>query len=406
MALRSNEPLTPEKQLLICCARTKITSSVAEEMRGLVGSPLDWDLLIREAMNQALTPLLCRHLPAVASDLLAQQCLEQLADTGRALAIRSLALTGELFTILNEFQSRGVPVVSYKGPVLAAQAYGDIALREFEDLDMILRQRDMAKASEVMVNLGYRPKFPWALSATASRSFTPAEYGYRNDARLMMVELHSERTLRHFPLPAQIDDFMSRLVTIFVAGQALQTFSPEDTLLLLSIHGSKHFWSQLSWIADIAEFVHLHPQLDWQQVSARARAMRSNRMLTVSLALALRFFAPPLPPDVLRRVESDSEAKLIAGHIENQLLSDRPREPGAIARFHLRRHMLEGWLEGWRYAARLATSPSEDDWSAMRLPALLAPLHSVLRPLRLLRKYPRPPADPSHGSIAAKKASN
>jgi Uncharacterised nucleotidyltransferase len=406
MAPPSNESLSPEKRLLVCCARTKVPASIAEEIRHLVCSPLDWDLLFREAANHSLTPVLCHQLSAIASDPLDPARLQQLDDISRTFAIRNLALAAELFTTLNQLQSADAQAIPYKGPVLAVQAYSDIALREFEDLDIILRQRDIPKANEVMIGLGYRPKFPWILSANASASFAPGEYAYRNDARHMMVELHTERTLRHFPLSADIDGLTSRLVAISIAGQHLQTFSAEDTLLLLCIHGSKHFWQQLSWIADIAEFVLSHPRIDWDQVSSRARAMRANRMLAVSLLIALRLFEPLLPPDVLARLRSDSEANAIAEQIEHRLLSATPTEPSAVGRFHLRRHMLEGWLEGWRYSMRLATLPSDDDWSAMRLPAFLAPLHAAFRPFRLLRKYRPSPATPSHGSIATKKASN
>jgi hypothetical protein len=46
-----------------------------------------------------------------------------------------------------------------------------------------------------------------------------------------------------------------------------------------------------------------------------------------------------------------------------------------------------GGVAGWRYAIRLAVVPAEEDWMMVRLPAALAPLYIVLRPLRLLRKY-------------------
>lgn len=409
MAPPANESLAPDKRLLLGCARTRVSRGIAEEIRGLLDSPIDWDLLFREAANHALTPLLCRQLPLIASSALESHQVRQLRDTAHAIALRNLALTAELFTIINRFASAGVEALPYKGPVLAAQAYGDISLREFQDLDLILRQHDIDKANEVMLGLGYQPKFPWILSGGRKASFVPGEYNYRNDARDIMVELHTERTLRHFPLPPGIDDLASRAVAVSVGGQNLRTFSPEDTLLLLSVHGAKDLWQQLSWVVDIAEFVQVPPALDWDKVFARARTTRTRRMLAITLLLAVRLFDAPLPPDVRGRVDSDSEAAAIARRIENQLLSGAPLDLRAGARFHLRRHMLEGRLEGWRYALRLATIPSEDDWSAMRLPPLLAPLHVALRPLRMLRKYPQVTAVTEAappGSISHKKASN
>ncbi|HXX70672.1 MAG TPA: nucleotidyltransferase family protein [Candidatus Acidoferrum sp.] len=385
MAPALEEFPSPEKRLLVCCARTTTQPSVKEEIRRLIRSPMDWDFLLQEASNQAVTPLLCRQLSLVASDLIDPARLARLTEIGRGFALRNLLLSAELVTLMDRCQSEGLQVVPYKGPVLAVQVYGDMALREFEDLDIVLRQRDMAKANEVMIGLGYRPKFPGILSADVGPSLAPGEYGYRDESRHLMVELHTERTLRHFPVPADIDDLATRLVPVSVGGHGLKTFSPEDTFLLLCIHGAKHFWAQLSWIADVAAFVQVFPELDWDQVFRRAQRMRANRMVSVSLALALRLFDPP--HEVPTRVRSDWVANSLASTIEHRLLSRSPRELGAIARFHLRRHMLERSWEGWRYSLRLATQPSDDDWSTMRLPPRLSPLYAALRPLRLLGKY-------------------
>jgi len=378
--------------------------AIAEEIRQILASPIDWDFLLFEAGCHSVTPLLCRQLSSVAAGVLDPSRLQQLKDTSRAFALRNLILSAELVSVIERLASQGVQAVPYKGPVLAIQAYEDFALREFEDLDIIVRQRDIPRANDAVVSLGYRAKFPWVVSGEAPARVVPAEYIYRDETRRIMVELHTERTLRHFPRPANIDDLASRLAPISVSGHDVQTFSPEDTLLLLSIHGSKHFWEQLSWIADIAEFVQAYPNLDWKRLLHQADATRANRVLAISMALAERLFGCPLPAEALLRIHADREAGPIAEEISARLLARDPREPGAIARFHLRRHMLSGFFEGWRYSLRLATQPSEEDWSPTAS-TVLAPLSPLLRPFRLLRKYSTSPVS-RRESIETKKASN
>lgn len=380
--------------------------AIAEEIRNLVAGPIDWDFLLPEAADYSVTPLLCRQLLTAAADLVEPSRIQRMNEIMRAHTMRTLVLTAELFTIMSLFRSEGIQAIPYKGPVLAAQAYGDVSLREFEDLDIVLRQRDMAKANEIMTAFGYRPKYPWILSADAAASLVPGEYNYRDEPRRMMVELHTERTLRHFPVPPDLDDLMSRLVSVSVGGHDLLTFSPEDTLLLLCIHGSKDFWERLSWIADVAEFVQACPQLDWDQCLRRAQEWRASRMLHLGLALAIRFFDLQLPAGIRTRVRADSVAQSVATQVERRLVARQCPELSGAARFNFRRYMLEDVFAGWRYSLRLATVPSEDDWSMMRLPNLLAPLYVALRPLRLLCKYGVSDAGTPHGPIASKKASN
>ncbi len=384
----ANENLPcPEKQLLVCCARTQITPEIAAGIRKILAGQLDWDYLLWEAEENSVTPLLERHLAAVAPGAAPPAAQQQLKKTCRANTVRCLYLTAELFNILRLFQSQNIPAIPYKGPVLAAQAYGDIALREFEDLDIILRQRDVPKAHEIIVSLGYKPKFDWILSPGATASLVPGEYNYRDEPRRAMVELHTEITLRHFPIMPDLDVFIRNLAPVRVSDRDIPTFTAEDLLPMLCIHGSKDFWERLSWIADVSELIRSHPALDWDRVLRFAEPLHATRMLNLGLALATRVLDAALPPEVNARVQSDRVAGQVAAEVHQRLLSRPFRTLDAAGRFHFRRRMLAKNLEGWRYAARLAVVPSEDDWQMMRLPHALSPLYIALRPLRLLRKY-------------------
>jgi hypothetical protein len=388
MMTPANEHISsPEKRLLVCCARTKLTPEVASTIRKILTGPLDWDYLLWEAQENSITPLLERHLSAVAPDAAPAASQEQLKKTCRANTVRCLYLTAELINILRLFQSQNIPAIPYKGPVVAAQAYGDFALREFEDLDIILRQSDLPKAHEIIVSLGYKPKFDWILSPGAPASLVPGEYNYRDEPRRTLVELHTEITLRHFPVKPDLDAFIRNLAPVRLSDRDILTFIAEDLLTMLCIHGSKDFWERLTWIADISELVQSHPALDWDRVARFAASLHATRMLNLGLALAVGVLDASLPPEVSAGVQADRVACQVAAEVRQGLLSRPFRTLDAAGRFHFRRRMLAGTFDGWRYAMRLAVVPSEDDWQMMRLPPALAPLYVALRPLRLLQKY-------------------
>ena len=275
--------------------------------------------------------------------------------------------------------------ISLTGSARVSSGY--VTLREFEDLDIVLRQRDMAKANDIVTSLGYAPKFPWILSPGAASSLVPGEYNYREESRRMMVELHTEVTLRHFPVPPDLDDLARRLVPVALSGHEIRTFAPEDVLPILCIHGSKDFWERISWIADIAELVRAYPQLDWDIVVRRAESWHAQRMLHLGLALAAGLLDASPPGEILSRVREDRVAANVASEVKQRLLGREQRALGAAGLFRFRRRMVQGALAGWRYSIRLAVIPAEEDWLMVRLPRPLAPLYVALRPLRLLRKY-------------------
>jgi hypothetical protein len=387
MAASPNDLIRAEKQLLVCCARTHLQPPVAGEIRRLLSLPLDWDFLLAEAVSHSVSPLLLRHIGAVAhsSELAAQ--IVRLKDHVRAASVHSLVLTAELIRILKAFAAAGIEAIPYKGPVLAAQAYGDIALREFADVDLVLRQSEIAAADELLVGLGIAPQFP-AIFAPGKRSpLIPGEYDYRDRERHLTVELHTERTLRHFPLPPDLNDLAGRFETVSLSGHDVRTFSPEDTLVFLCVHGSKDFWERLGWVADISQVLVSNPDLDWNCVYAFADSVRARRMLHLGLSLADRLIGILLPDPIRQRLGRDTAALAIAAHMQDRLLGRLPLPLSARASFAYRRQMVPGSIAGLRYAMRLSTAPAAEDWQSFRLPRPFAPFYAALRPIRLLRKY-------------------
>src|SRR3984957_4467225 len=377
----------PEKELLACCARTRVSATSAQKISELLKDSLDWDYIVTVAEENSVTPLLGRNLQALAGDRISAVILKRLKDVCRANTIRSLFLSAELTKILELFRARGIQAIAYKGPALAVQAYGDVTLRQFEDLDIIIRQSDLQKANEVMTDLGYRPRFDWILSSGAASSLVPGEYNYRDEKRRVMVELHTELTLRHFPKVPDLDDISKRLVPVKLSDREVPTFSVEDGLIVLSIHGAKDFWERFSWIADISELVQRYPDLDWDATIRRAETLDAERMLHVALLLATGLLDAGVPDEVRRRLQADHAANDVAGEILASLMNRQYRPLDATGRFNVRRRMRRGGLAVFRYAMRLSVIPAEEDYEMMRLPAQLSPLYVALRPLRLLRKY-------------------
>jgi hypothetical protein len=415
----NTESFSPEMQLLISCARTKLDAVSAREIRRLLAGKLDWDFVMRAAAENSVTPLVARHVGAMVGEIAWMagetgeagakfKCIEgaagRLQEAARANSLRCLLFAGELIRIVEALRAEGVGAIPYKGPVLAAQAYGDVGAREFEDLDIIVAQREIATADRVMTGLGYRARFPEALAGAAAgggaaigagaanSQMVPGEYTYRDEARGILVDLHTERTMRHFPRALELEDssgesVVTRLGSARVGGHDVRTFGAEDGVVMLCVHGAKDFWARLSWVADVAELIGATPGMDWARAMRRAEGLGAGRMLRVGLALASGVLGALLPEAVKAKVRADETARAVASQLKQRFLTREPRALSAGERLKFRREMVAGYFGGWRYATRLALAPAEEDWETMRLPRPLAPLYVALRPLRLLRKY-------------------
>lgn len=297
-----------------------------------------------------------------------------------ATAAQNLRLAAKLLEIVARAEAGKITLVPYKGPVLAELAYGNLALRQFVDLDFILPHRDLAAAWRLLEAIGYRPANP-ALGASGAP--IPSEYVFLAAESDVQVELHTELTLRHFPAPPDLEPLLCALRPVTLLGRRVLTFSREDTLTLLAVHGAKDFWAELLWICDIAHLIDV-PGFDWDSALARADAMACRRMTNVALLLANETMQAPVPESVLAAAQADAHAQAEARWLAARLFAPAPLGRREQLRYRMR--MVDGFWPGLRYVARLATTPAADDWNAIHLPAPLGFAYALLRPLRLFRR--------------------
>jgi hypothetical protein len=244
--------------------------------------------------------------------------MDQLRRKFDVIVLRNRFLSEELLKCLTLFTTHGLPALPYKGPVLAATAYGDIALRKFGDLDLLIDKKDFQKAKELLVAQGYKSE----LADTEEANYLQSQYhlGFVGAEGKVSIELHWEVAWRYWAYPVEFDRLWARAVSVSFAGETIASLLPEDSLLLLCVHGGKHQWERLMWICDIAESILTH-QLDWQQLLRQAQAEGSRRTLLLGLFLAQELLGTELPAIVGQRIQADPKIRVLARQVTDQLFA-------------------------------------------------------------------------------------
>ncbi len=384
----------PEIELLFCCARTRKDAGTAGRIVALLREEIEWPYLLRKANEHRVTPLLYWHLNSTCPEAVPEAVLEQLKNRFRANNLRNLSLTAELLRLLKIFEVRGVPTVPLKGPVLAALTYENLALRSFGDLDILVRKQDVSKARKLLTSSGYRQEDPLPQSQEAAFLKSQREYVYSHDNGTV-VELHWAVMPRNYFFFLDPENLWERLRQVRLGGENILTFSVEDLLLFLCVHGSKHFWYRLAWICDVSELIRVHETIDWEQLIDCADSLGSKRMLFLGLFLAHDLLGAPVPERVLCLVQSDPKVEMLARQVQEWLFEDTSSSPEILAKgeldessFHpFRVRMRERLRDKVGYCAYTALVPGVEDWQYLSLPKALFPLYYAVRPVRLAIKY-------------------
>lgn len=379
--------LPPEISLLLACARTEVEAEMAQRIREMVLEPIDWKYLIEVSLSHGLMPLLYENLKAICPELVPADHLNTLKALFQKNTARSLLLTGELCRILDLFEVDGIASMPYKGPAIAVSIYGNLSLRQFADLDILVRKRDVWRCQQLLISMGYQPHFnitPRQLPAFLKLGYVQS---FTRDRGMSIVELHWSIASRFFMFPFDGDRFWSRLVEMDLAGRKVLALAPEDLLLILCVHGAKDLWERLEWICGIAELVRAHRDINWEAVRQHAKELGAERILFLGLFLARQFFEADLPDHVVKMIEQQPVVSALAREVSENLLRENSTAPGLRKRvlFHVRAK--ERFSDRLRYCMRLIFTTTPVDWETLPLPAWLSFLYPLLRPFRLAKKY-------------------
>lgn len=373
----------PEIELMLCCARRRMDAHVVARLRELLDSSLDWDFALRFAESHSLIPLLYFHLHAHATEKVPPAVYEKLRDQFRRISALNVYLSGELRRLLKLFTAHSIEAIPYKGPALAAKAYGNIALRHFGDLDIIVRQRDVPRVMQLLIAEGYALDPPLNGVQQALMLRTQCNLPFTRDGRRLIVEIHWRVSARLFSSPLDEERLWENSGLDSFEGTTIKTLAPEDLLLSLSVHGAKHLWERLSWIADIAQLLEVYPDLNWERLLERTRRSGTERMLLLGLYVAHDLLGAKLPAHVAAQFEIDSEIKMLAEQIYSRLFAEGNEANGMSGYFLFQLKARRRLRDKFNYC-RYVVSPTEEDLTMLSLPAPLSFVYYVLRPLRML----------------------
>ena len=373
-----------EVDLLLCCARAEITPEISDRIRADVRKGIDWIVLIRLALRHDVMPLLYRNLQKVCPESVPDNILGPLRTRYHAQAARARLRTDELVRILPLFEEHGILAVPYKGPVLAQRLYGDLSLREFGDLDIIIQERDVPRAKDLIQHLGYEVIYLEDTTQLAEHVRANREliFDHRSDGT--RLELHWRFALQSLCVKHDPERFLQRFERISLAGAQVPSLPLEAYFPILSLHATKHKWRQLKLLCDIAEILG-HGDLDWKYVLREADDLGLKRMLAVGALLAENLLEVAVPQELAHGLQIDRTARALAAQVGRSLFEEPDEDWRAHADFYFQVKIRERLRDRASMLYRnlpYKVEPNERDRQFLPMPEFLSPVYYLVRPLR------------------------
>lgn len=379
--------LDAEWSLLLAACSPTPRREKQDRLRALLRQPLRWKILFDLAERHGAQPLLYQSLVEV-EDAVPRDQRPSLEQRYQINLHKALLLSRELIRIVDHLSARGLEVMPYKGLALAELIYGDVALRQAGDIDLLIHSHDLPLIREVAQQLGYTPHL--SLSAAEERAYLKFGYEFAFDgpAGPNLLEVQWAIHPRFYAIDFDMEGLFQRATTVKVAGHAMKTPSSEDLFLVLSAHAAKHVWGRLVWLCDIARIMSL-PTLNWAWIASQAEHLGMVRILRVSMLLANQLLCVPIPAAAQAALSEDPDAQALADEIRTHIASEDAFNVESVAYFRLMMRLRERPADRNRFFRRLVFTPGPGEWQAIRLPAPFFPLYRLVRLSRLAARFIR-----------------
>ncbi|MEJ2082593.1 MAG: nucleotidyltransferase family protein [Acidobacteriota bacterium] len=372
----------PEHRILLACLWVGNDAGRRDEILTCLRNPIDWGYLLGKAAVGGITSLLRWHLNAICPDSMPTRLQAHLYRRFLDRAAQNLRLTAELLEVLQLLGKEGIEAVPLGGPLLAHTLYPHPTLRQFDDLDILVRREEVFRAIRVLAEGGYgpQPDYSAAIERMVLRNDRCFALGKADGTT--RLDLHWELLPRSWQVPLPVDAWWRRLRTVALGQRRVPTLRPEDLLVALSVHGFEGMWRSLAWIEDVARLLDRHRCLDWDELWCSCEHPKLARILFVALTVAHRLAGARLPQKVLWWTELDGEVEALAEEVSRRLFEDLGRGGDSdVKAFHAR--LESGRMARFPVWLSSVSTPTIADLG-LRLPRPLLPAYRLWRPLRLL----------------------
>ena len=287
--------LLPHQCLLLTSAAELARERPSSAVSALLDDPaMSWPDLVADSVRHGTATLLAQQfqqlaaLPGVPQDVL--NCLDRIYIANGKRNDLLFAETGRLIRALD---AAGIKSLVLKGVALALTVYPEHALRNFADIDLLVKEEEFERAGNLMTKMGFerlggepharqqevgyqRDCGQDILTETLAGEFDPRITpelleGCRS---LIKVEIHRSvlREPDRFTREADMEPFWDGARSAALPdGTAFWYPSDESMLVHLCDHAAGHGFRRLLFPVDVAILLHVRGEaIDWGRAGALA----------------------------------------------------------------------------------------------------------------------------------------
>lgn len=295
--------LSPEDKLILSAVKLHPTTKELEQMNNLIPQIQRWDYVAAIGIDRGIAPLLHKKLPLLGnSGLIPEQTKSKLQQAYYKTFSRSMLMYEHFRKVTEAFASHNVPVIALKGIYLSEWLYEDIGLRQFSDIDLLVKREDGEKCQAILAGMGYMPEndneteFEKKLEVV---HYTPMVLNG------VSIEIHVKLHQNNEKYCVSIDELWKNALVEVLNKTTVYSLCLNDLLVHLCIHLDRHFFQghvQFTCFNDITNLLDIQAdKLDWEALIRACRLYNCETQVFKWIILVNKYMNAPVPNEIIEK---------------------------------------------------------------------------------------------------------
>jgi hypothetical protein len=346
---------SPEFLLAVACCRWPSNEGRAAVLHAGAARIKDWNGFLQVTINHRIIALVGEALRA-AGVILPRSIDDELKSLVQHNVRRGLNLAAETVRIQNMLDAAAIPVVVLKGAAIEQLAYASLASKQTRDIDLLVPPERVAAALQRLKRDGYALSLP---AKTLNNTQLQALLRYGREIEIFDPRKRMRVELQWLAAdnPWLLKGVGARSCTQTVPlseGAAVRTLAPDDLFAYLCVHGARHCWSRLKWVADLNALL-VSSNTDIEHFYRHAQKIGAGLCAAQALLLCRRLLGLKLPPTLLAELKADKRhRKLVAIAMDALAASNAGMDPECSASC-VRYVTSFCWAAAWHFTPHNAT---------------------------------------------------
>ena len=316
----------------------------------------------------------------IYDSLIPNEKLSYMKKINMDIVKENMLMTSELIKVMKLFKENDIESIAFKGPTLSQNAYGNISLRQYCDLDILLKKDDVYKVYDLL-----KDEYERSLKLTSSQEKIWFKYAHDlglSNEKGIHIEFHWSMFDSDHPINlGNIDFFEDRTITN-INNNNINTISNEKFLIYLCVHGAKHLFERIEWVSDIDRFIKTQ-KINWEKVENIIKNDNSERFFLLGLFLSKLLFETKLSKNYEDKFDKEYES--ISSHIFDTWNGKEKSDNKSNMKYMLK--LFVSRSDKLKYLNKMYFKPTFTEYWYINFPKPLYFLYYPLRQYLLLKKY-------------------